>query len=367
MASDQGEKTEEPTAKRKQESREKGQTAKSPDLSGSFVLLIGCSALFIFGGWMTNQIVQMCVYCFEHIDSIDISQQTVNAHATNGALGILLSVMPLMASIFVAAFAISAMQVGFAASTKPFEPDWSRMDPIKGVGRLFSKRSFMRMTTGIIKTLAVGTICWLVISGDATKIAGLVKNMSTIGNPARKVAAYIVETTILMSIYCSFLLVILSFIDYAYQRWQSNEDMKMSKHEVKDEMRNMEGDPQMKRKRMEIQRQIAQGGMMRDAADADVMVTNPTHYTVAIRYKPDEQGPVVVAKGVDNLALKLREIAAENGIPVIERKELARGLFRWVNIGETVPEKFWKAVAEVLAMIWKSDEKKKAEFASEEV
>lgn len=365
MADDQGEKTEQPTAKRKQESREKGQTAKSPDLSGSFVLFVGCASLFIFGSWMTNRVVQMCVYCFEHIDSIELSEQTVNAHATNGALGILVAVSPLMFSIFVASFAISAMQVGFGISTKPFEPDWGRMNPIKGVGRLFSKRSVMRLVTGIMKTGAVGAICWLVISGDASKIAGLSKNLSTIGNPGRRVAAYIVETTVILGLYSSFLLVVLSFLDYAYQKWQSNEDMKMTKHEVKDEMRNMEGDPQIKRRRLEIQRAVAQGSIMRDAAEADVMVTNPTHYTIAIRYKSEEQAPVVVAKGADNLALKLREIAAENGIPIIERKELARGLFRWVNIGEVIPEKFWKAVAEVLAMIWRSDEQKKSEFTSE--
>ena len=362
MADDQGEKTEQPTQKRRQDSREKGQVAKSPDLSGSALLLLGCVVLMLFGGWMVERVSGTFIYLLSHMDTLDLSPETVNAHATAGGIDLAVTMAPLLISLLVGALAVSAAQVGFHLSGRPFEPDFSRLDPIQGFGRIFSLRSFIKLAGGLAKMLVVAAVVYMILKADVPAMAGLIKNLSTTGNTTAPVAAFIAEEALLVAVFASFTLLVLALLDYGYQRWQHTEDLKMTKQEVKDEMRNMEGDPQIKKRRLEAQRKVAQGRMMQEARTADVMVTNPTHYTVAIRYQPDDPAPLVVAKGAELLALKLREIAKECKIPIVERKELARGLYRWVEVGERVPEKFWKAVAEVLAFIWRKDDQRKQQF-----
>ena len=366
MAKDeQGEKTEQPTRKRRQDSREKGQVAKSQDLTGSVMMLVACTVLYVFGPWMAGRIVRSCVYLFSHMDSIEISMQTTNAHTAAGGVMIAATVAPLLAALFVTSGVMTVMQVGFKFSGKPFELDVTRFDPIKGIGRLFSFRAAMKLITGIMKIGSVALVVGFALHAELPKILALMKNMSTRGNPTPRVAAYITEQAILLGIYSSFVLVVISLLDYAYQRWQHTQDLKMTKQEVKEEMRNMEGDPQIKKRRLEVQRRVAQGRMMHDASQADVMVTNPTHYTVALTYQREEAVPRVVAKGADLLALKLRELAKENDIPLVEKPELARALYRLVDVGDTVPEAHWKAVAQVLAFIWGKDEQKKQELLRE--
>jgi flagellar biosynthetic protein FlhB len=366
MANDeQGEKTEQPTQKRRRDSREKGQVARSNDLSGSVVLLAGCALLLVVGGWSLDKIVGMCTYLFANLDTIDISTKTVNAHAWNGGWNLAMALAPLLAVIFLVAFAVTAGQVGFHISGKALTPDLNRLNPIKGMGKLVSIRSVVKLLTGLMKMAAVGGVVALVLYTEVPQIIALLKNLSVTGNTTPQVAAFIAQETLLLGLYASITLVALAVIDYSYQRWQHTDDIKMTKQEVKDEMRNMEGDPQVRKRRQEAQRKLSQSNMMHEAKSAHVMVTNPTHITIAIRYKEEDSAPMVVAKGADHLAMKLRELAKEHDIPIVERKELARAMYRYVEVGERVPEKFWKAVAEILAFIWRSDEEMKRRLLSQ--
>lgn len=357
--SDQSEKSELPTAKRRRDSREKGQVARSNDLSASAVMLAGCALLLVIGGWSLDKIVGMCTYLLGSIDSIDLSRQTVSAHAVAGGVNLALSLAPLLATIFVIALASTVGQVGFHVSTKPFEPDLNRLNPVTGMKKILSIRGLVKLVTGLTKMAAVGGVVALVLHSQIPVILGLVKNLSVTGNTTPQIAAFVARETLLLGLVASVTLLALSVLDYAYQRWQHTQDIRMTKQEVKDEMRNLEGDPQVRKRRQEAQRKLARSRMMHDAAQADVMVTNPTHITIAVRYKPDDVAPTVVAKGADHLAMKLREVAHENQVPVVERKELARAMYRHIEIGERVPEKFWKAIAEVLAFVWRGDEEMK--------
>jgi flagellar biosynthesis protein FlhB len=360
-----GEKTEQPTQKKRQDAREKGQVARSNDLSGSAVLLAACCAMLVLGGWMIERVIALCVFTFSHLDTIELSVDGMQAYAFRGGWALAWTLAPLLALIAVTSFAVTTLQVGWHFGSKPFEPDLNRINPIKGMKKVFSLRSLMKLVTGMLKMGAVGAVVALVIHSQVPAIVALIENLSIEGNTARNVAGFIARTTLIMVLFASATLVLVSVLDYAYQRWQHTEDIKMTKQEVKDELKNMEGDPQMRKRRQEAQRKVAQGRMMHDAATADVMVTNPTHFTVAIKYETESSAPSVVAKGADHLALKLREIARDNDIPIVEKPELARALHRYVEVGERIPERYWQAVAEVLAFIWRQDEAMKRRLLSE--
>lgn len=354
---DQGEKTEDPTPRRREQAREKGQVARSTDLAGSVVGLLGFALLAVAGNWMLGRVNASSVFLLGNLHALDLSPASVNSHFTLGSMEFAITVLPLLGVLFFASFGVMAGQVGLRIATKPFEPDLSRLDPIKGFKRIVSVRGFVKLTTSILKIALVGTVLALLLTAQLPALMALMHQTS-----AQPVAAYLFRELVVFGLAGCAALLALSVFDYAFQRWQHTRDLRMTKHEVKDELRNMEGDPQLRKKRQEAQRRVAQGRMMHEAASADVMVTNPTHFTVAIKYPGGDAPPRLVAKGADKLALRLREIARENDVPIVERKELARALFRHVEIGDAIPEQHWKAIAEILAFIWRTDERKRREL-----
>ena len=361
-----GEKTEPATPKRKEEAREKGQVAKSQDLSAAISLLVGFSAIKILGPWLGGHILDAFKYPFQALHvSID-SQQGEIAKTLNGSSVVFLILLPLIIIFLIIAIAVPALQVGWKLSPKAFELDFNKMNPISGMKKIVGMRGLMKMLTGIAKISIVSVVLFFFISGEMPRIMEYIGVFDYQNNNAGPPIVYLMDRLCWLGIYAGATLTVVAIIDYAYQKWQLEQDLKMSKQEVKDEMKNMEGDPLIKRKRLERARDMAQRRMENAVPEADVVVTNPTHYSCALRYSDMDAAPRLLAKGVDRLALRIREIATENKVPIVEKPELARALYRWVEVDELIPDKYWKSVAEVLAYVYQMDESRKKRAMSED-
>jgi len=360
MADDSmGEKTEDATPKRREEAREKGQVAKSQDLTGALIILIGFASLKLFAHWMGPDLLAYFQWPLANLDAYGGTLDSHIAGWASGIGGMLLVLSPFLGVLFVVAAAVTIMQVGFHYAPKAFELDINKMNPITGLQKLVSLRALTKLTFGLAKVAILTVVLWMFIVSELDWVLGMMAFFDGTNKNAAQITLYLLDAIIWLGIYAGATLSIIGIIDYSYQKWQHEQDMKMSKQEVKEEMKNMDGDPMIKRKRMERARKMAQGRMMKAVPDADVVVTNPTHYSVAIRYMDKESAPRVVAKGQDLLALKIREIASENRVPIVERPELARALYRYAEIDEFVPEQHWGAVAEVLAYVYSIDKRRK--------
>lgn len=361
MAKDDGmgEKTEEATPKRREEARERGQVAKSQDLTGALIMLIGFAALYILGNWFGGKLVGHFRHPLMHLGDEPLNDLAMLEYVPELAVALITLLLPFLFVLAVLAFVATAMQVGLKASPQAFEFKPEKLDPIKGIGRLFSIRSLVKLISGIVKIVLVGLVVYFLLVTSLPSVMGFIGQFDYMHNNVGPVVKFIADMICWMGIMAGGTLTIIGIIDFAYQKWQHNEDLKMSKQEVKDEMKNMEGDPQIKRKRREFARQMAQRQMVNETGSADVVVTNPTHFSVALKYRDGDPAPRVVAKGTDRLALKIREVASENKVPIVEKPELARALYRWVDINELVPDTYWDAVAEVLAYVYSMDEEKR--------
>ena len=289
-----GEKTEEPTSKKRSDAAKKGQVAKSQELNTAFVLLVGFFILKLLWESIYGNIADYTVYTFSHLMRSMDTEFVIELF-----IGIILiffkTALPIMLAIMVVGLAINFYQVGLLFNTEKLEPKLSNLNPISGFGRIFSKRSLMELVKSLMKIAIIG--------GD--------------------------------------------------QKWQLTQDLKMTKQEVKDEFKQMEGDPQIKGKIKQKQREMAMMRMMQEVPKADVIVTNPTHYAIALQYEQGMTAPVVIAKGQDLVALRIKEIARESRVPIVENKPLARALFATVEVGGSVPQELYKAVAEVLAYVYR--------------
>lgn len=348
MADDMGEKTEQPTSKRLSEARQRGQVAKSQDMTGALMMIGATLMLLIFGERMFMGMANLVAYHLstERLGASLTVGMTRGDMMTTGmeVVRIVLPVMLIMS--FVGVMAI-VLQIGLMLSGKALEPKLSKLNPIQGAKKLFSKRSVVRASLDFLKFVALAGTGLFMIRMNLDDLV-----MLTALHPAQG----IVETAwLVIEVGAAVLLVLLllALVDYFYQKWQHNEDLKMTKHEVKDERKSMEGDPEVRKRRAKIAQDIQGQRVQRDVPTADVVVTNPTHFSVALKYDAAAMGaPVVVAKGGDYLALRIRQIAAAEGIPIVERPPLARALYAGCEVGDEVPESWYEAVAEVLAFVY---------------
>lgn len=263
------------------------------------------------------------------------------------------AVLPILGVLLLAAIGVNVMQIGFLFVPKRLSMDISRLDPLKGLQRLFSMASLMRLVFGIFKILVIAAVAFASLYGHRETILGMV------GMALPQVAQYTVEILIWTSIKIGVALLILALLDYAFQKWKHEQDLKMTHQEVREEMRNLEGDPQVVARRKAVQRQLVMNRMADAVPNADVVVTNPTELAVAIQYEPTSMAaPIVVAKGAGLMAQRIRKIALENNIPVVERKPLAQALYRDVEINQPIPQERYAAVAEVLAYVYQLKGKK---------
>jgi flagellar biosynthetic protein FlhB len=260
----------------------------------------------------------------------------------------ILAVTPLLATVFVTAILSNIMQVGFVLSGEPIKPKLSKLDPIKGLGRLFSKQSFMELFKSLLKLAIIGAVAYLTVRGE-------MKNLLLLGEmELNSIIAYILLTIFKIFIRCTLAMIFLVIIDYAFQKWDFEKRMKMTRKEVKDELKRTEGDPLVKSRIRSIQMQMARKRMMQAVPQADVVITNPTDLAVALKYDSSVmEAPKLLAKGSGRIAKKIKELAEEHDIPIVENKELAQGLYSSVEIGQEIPPILYQAVAEVLAYIYK--------------
>lgn len=347
MPGDAGEKTEAPTPRRRQEARERGQLPRSSDLSSAVLLLGGLLCLRWFApGLMTTLMNAMRTYLTMD-DPQTATQVDVVPVVSSVAMFGLLAAGPILLGLVTVGVLSNLVQVGFLFTTQPLQPKLDKLNPLNGARRLFNTRTIVQLAMNLLKLFLVCLVAYYTILDrrDAILLALDVGGW-------HQVALW---STVLydVGIRLAAILLVLAIIDYAWQRYKFEKDLKMTKEEVKEEMRRMEGDPVVRQRRRRMQFAAAMQRIKSAVPKADVIVTNPTEYAVALQYDAtDMRAPKVVAKGQNLLAMKIREIAIANGVPIVERPPLARALFSMVEVGQEIPEQFYKAVAEVLAYVY---------------
>lgn len=351
-----GEKTEAPTQRKLQEAREEGQVARSQDLTAALTLLGAVVLLSIFGQKM---FVGMRVL----IQTMLTGSFTDNAARANdvgrvwaaGSHIAMQMIAPVAIGVMVIAILAGLLQVGVLVTFKPLMPQFGKLSPIRGFSNLFSMRGMMRLAMSVGKVSVVSAVAVVCIRNDITKVLALVYL------PAPSLLAASAALIWSLSLKIAIVLLLLGVADFAWQKWQNIQEMKMTKQEVKEEFKRMEGDPLIKQRRMQVARQIAMQRIRQDVPKADVIVTNPTHFAVALKYDGKTMAaPKVVAKGSDLLAMRIREIAIMHNVPIVERPPLARALYKNVEVGREIPGEFYAAVAEILAYVYRVGGRKSA-------
>jgi flagellar biosynthetic protein FlhB len=345
-----GEKTEDATPKKLEKAREEGQVAKSQDMNTAILLFILFLCLKVFGGFMYNRMYSIYQFYFGNIaDFVSGGFEMRNALGlvSYGMKQILITVLPILALGVLGAFVVNVVQVKWKITTKPLQPKPSKLNPIKGFKRIFSKDKLVELLKSVLK---IGVLFYVVY--DSLKDEwGLITSIYQLGFVAA--LQLIVKTVLNIAFKISAVFLVIAFADLKYQRWKFKDDMKMTKQEVKDEYKNTEGNPQIKGQIRRKMQEASRRRMMQNLPEADVVITNPTHLAVALKYdKEQAEAPVVIAKGADYLAEKIKDTARENHIEIVENKPLARMLYHNVELGDEIPPELYQMVAEILAYVY---------------
>ncbi len=349
MAEEQSgqEKSEEPTARRLAEAREKGDIARSTEVPSAAVLLAAIFTLYLSGGGMLAAIMDLLGHYLNAAGQTQLMISNVNSLAFDAVARSFRVAGPLMAVIVVTAVLSNLFQNGPVFSTEKIAADITRLDPIKGLANLFSKQMLAQTVKSILKVALIGLIAFLEIKKAMGHLLPL------INQEPWPILMFMAHTAYLIFLKSAILVAVLAAVDYGFQRWQFMEKMKMTKQELKDEARQTEGDPYVKGRIRSLQMEMARRRMMEEVPKADVIITNPTHLAVALCYDAKVMSaPQVVAKGAGLIAARIKEIALENEVPIVEDKPLAQALFKDVDIDGFVPENLFHAVAELLAYVY---------------
>ena len=349
MADSAQQKSEQATPKRRDEARDRGNVAKSRELPSAAVLLAGLGALVYMAKSFHYNISSLMITIFNGIDRMDLGEASTTALLDQVLYTMTAIVLPVMVVIFITAALANFIQVGALFTLKPIQPKLSKLNPASGIKRMFSLNSLTDLVKNVMKLLLVGWVAY------KTVIAEMPTLMNAADMSIGGIVIYILDLILTIFLRCSLLILALALFDYFYQRWNWERQLKMTKQEVKDEFKNREGDPLVKSKIRQIQRQLASRRMMDDVPSADVIVTNPTHLAVALKYdKTNMDAPKIVAKGADQVAQRIKKIAAAYDVPVVENKPLARTLFK-LEIGQVIPEDLYQTVAHLLAYVYSLD------------
>lgn len=348
-----GEKTEPATPKRRQEARRKGQVARSNELSSALILLAAVFFIFQVMPVSGTGFLTFASYTWQNLAHDDLDVVTSGQLLWQIAVQIGQVVLPLFAVVFLVALVSSTLQVGFLLSSTPLSPSLQKINPLEGFKRMFSKKALVELLKSLLKLGGVGLI---VYQSASTALSWSLDHIGAdMGRSLANLSRLIFSTSMRV---IAFLLA-LGLADYVYQRLEFNKSLRMSKQEIKEEYRQAEGDPQLRARMRERQRLLARRRMMHDVPRADVVIVNPTHLAIALKYDPEAAGaPLVLAKGQGNLAGKIKEIAAEHRIAVVENKPLAQTLFAAVDVGDEIPPQFYQAVAEVLAFVFRAQRRR---------
>ena len=356
-AEDEG-RTEEPTEYKKRKAREEGKVAKTQELPSALVMLFGFFLLFIIFKSLYKNTVGFMHYYLGLVDEVARSSENI-IFLFKPILPILIKLLgPLFGVVLLAAIVGNVIQVGFKFTTKPIQPDFSRINPnpVRFFQRmLLSRQALVNLLKSIFKIAAIGVITFLLVKKDLVSIIHTI-DMGTLQGMA---VGFRIAFKIIMIV--SGILLVLSIPDYLFQRFEHIESLKMSRQELKEERKLLEGDPLLRARMRERQREYARRRMMHEVPKADVVITNPVHYAVALKYEAlVMNAPTCVAKGQDLVAQRIKQIAEENEVPIVENKPLARELYRRVEVGDEVPEDLFTAVAEVIAFVYRMKERKMA-------
>lgn len=349
LFADSGDKTEKATPKKRQKAREEGQVLQSREMTAAIVLLSLFITIKIAGSFMYEELYAYFRIVFG--DYPKVSDMFTVEGLTKLFIDLILRFLKISAPVFAVALitgiASGYAQVGFLFTTKTLAFKFNRINPFSGLKRIFSLRSITELIKSILKIVVIGYIGYSYLAGEAVNI------LNTMDMDVISIAVYICDTSLNVAIRMCVAMLILGILDYGYQWWDYEKNLKMSKQEVKEEHKEAEGNPEVKGKIRQKQRQMALRRMLQDIPKADVVITNPTHFAVAVKYDPKvSDAPMVVAKGQDYIALRIKEIAKENKVEIVENKPLARTLFATVEIGDKIPPELFQAVAEILAFVY---------------
>lgn len=341
-------KTEPATPRKREEAREQGQVAKSRELASVAVLLANCLVLMWLGSYTVSQLASVTQKMLSTASRGPLDIQGVIGLAQEVAQPILVIMWPFVLASVAATIIASIGQVGWLFTLKPLAPNLDRVNPIEGIKRLFSKHALGELVKSILKVVLIGLVAYHGFRKHMWEVISLAEGTSvgSMGVVLGKVAVDILWRVIGM-------LIVLTALDFFYQRWLYEEDLKMSPDEIKEELKQREGDPKVKSRVRRMQRELTKQRLGEAVPKADVVITNPRHVAVAIRYSAEEMSaPVVVAKGAGHLAAIIRRLARKNGVPVVQNRFLARALYKRVDIDEMIPYELYQAVAEILAYIF---------------
>lgn len=345
-----GEKTESATPKRRQDARERGQVLKSMELvmTGSMFIMFG--ALKILTPVIAENIMNFSASFLsgQYLPGGMLNADNIGPVMQEMVLGFLQIMLPILAVAVLGAVLLNIVQTGFLFSTKALEPKMSRLNIAEGFKRMFSGRTLFELLKAVLKIVVIGVVIYTEIKADLPAFSMMLS--PSLNSTILEVAELIFNAGFKIMLFLSAI----ALLDFMFQRRKYEKDLMMTKYEVRMEMKQQEGDPQIKGKIRQKQRQMAMMRMMQDVPEADVIITNPTHYAIALKYDEGKSAaPIVVAKGKDRIAQKIKEIAAEHRIEMVENKPLARSLYVMCEVGEQIPVEMYQVVAEILAQVYK--------------
>ena len=342
------ERTETATPHRREEARKKGQVARSVELNSFAVLFFGTLFLLFAGPKLARDMADLMRQILANLHTAPASANDAVAMLTHVGLRVMLMLAPLFLAVVAIAIVVNGAQVGFRITPEALKPKPEKLDLVKGFKRLFSRRSFVELIRDLLKLAIIGVVAYYAVAAERNDF------LSLADADISGILTFSAWALFRVGIKIILALAILAAADFAFQRWDFERSIRMTKHEIKEEMRQQEGSPQLRSRIRQVQRELARMRMAREVPKADVVITNPTHMAVALKYDIDTMSaPTVVAKGARLLAEKIKRIARDAGVPIVENKPLARALYASVEIGGLVPAELYKAVAEVLAYVYR--------------
>lgn len=352
LADSGGEKTEDATPKKKADAKKKGQVAKSKELSQAFTLIAATSAIALFGGYAFNSLKELIQMFYNDYLTMNLNYSTINGIFQESITRILKIFLPIVLPIMVMGVLSNYLQTGFILTGEPLKPDLKKLNPISGMKKLFSVKALVTLVKDISIVSVVGYVGYSFIIKNYNDILKL--GEVSLGAVPAFLSKFIVDIFFKIS----FIMLAIAILDFAFQKYQHKKDLRMSKQEIKEEFKQSEGDPQIKSRIKQTQREMAMKRMMQSVPDATVVVTNPTHIAIALKYEDGtDEAPKLLAKGADNIAIKIKEVAKKNDVPIIENKPLARMIYSQVEIDREIPSEMYQAVAEILAVVYRLKKK----------
>ena len=343
------ERTEKATPKKREEARKKGQVAISREVSSAVVLLASLGFFYFAGSWMFWNLSEVITRVYQNIGTLRLNNiDDASVFSLEVLTRLLAILMPFLLPLAILGFAANILQVGFKISTEAIAPKLNKLNPISGMKRFVSVKSMVELAKSVAKILFIGIIAYLLVKSDMKAFPSLVHQ------EVGQILVFTARLSLKMCFFICLALIVLAILDFLYQHWQHQEDLKMTKQEVKDEQKQTFGDPKVKARIRSMQLEMARRRMMEAVPEADVVITNPTHLAIALKFKAEEMiAPLVLAKGAGHIAQRIKEIAAENRIPLVEDKPLAQALYKLVELGSYIPAELFRAVAEVLAYVYR--------------